>query len=189
MIIHAAALVATGTWVWLRPAAAPTPPVPSSSPLLSPQEAPDVAAAAAATPEAAPTPVPARTKPAPVADTPPAPTPTQASTAMPDASLAAPGLSAEARLLRAEDLVRRSRWAEALAEARAVLDARPTSSRATVLAQQAEAELVIDECLRSARRALEDGDRERALAEVRRGFLIRMNDPRLLAMHREVVQQ
>jgi len=24
---------------------------------------------------------------------------------------------------------------------------------------------------------------------VRRGFLIRMNDPRLLAMHREVVQQ
>jgi len=169
--LGATALVAAGTWLWLRPAAAPTPPAPlpsfspTSSPLPAPQEAPTVA------------------------DTPPAPTPTRASTAMPDASLAAPGLSAEARLLRAEDFVRRGRWAEALAEARAVLDARPTSSRATVLAQQAEAELVIDECLRSARRALEDGDRERALAEVRRGFLIRMNDPRLLAMHREVVQQ
>jgi serine/threonine-protein kinase len=187
------ALVAAGTWLWLRPAAAPTPPEPlpslspTSSPLPSPQEAATVAPRTTPTPEAAPTPVPAR--PAPVAATPKAPPPTPASTAMPDAPLAAPGLSAEARLLRAEDLVRRGRWAEALAEARAVLDARPTSSRATVLAQQAEAELVIDECLRSARRALEDGDRERALAEVRRGFLIRKNDPRLLAMHREVVQQ
>jgi type IV secretory pathway VirB10-like protein len=187
------ALVAAGTWLWLRPAAAPTPPEPlpslspTSSPLPSPQEAATVAPRTTPTPEAAPTPVPAR--PAPVAATPKAPPPTPASTAMPDAPLAAPGLGAEARLLRAEDLVRRGRWAEALAEARAVLDARPTSSRATVLAQQAEAELVIDECLRSARRALEDGDRELALAEVRRGFLIRMNDPRLLAMHREVVQQ
>ena len=53
----------------------------------------------------------------------------------------------------------------------------------------AEAELVIDECLRAARKALGEGDRERALAEVRRGFMVRKNDPRLLAMHREVVQQ
>jgi hypothetical protein len=107
----------------------------------------------------------------------------------PEAPLAAPGLSPEARLLRAEGFVQRGRWAEALAEARAVLDAQPRSAHAMALAQKAEAELVIDECLRSARRALEEGDRERALAEVRRGFQIRKNDPRLLAMHREVVQQ
>jgi len=83
--------------------------------------------------------------------------------------------------------VKRGQWAEALAEARAVLDTQPTHSRAAALAQQAEAELVIDECLRNARAALRDGDQERALEEVRRGFLVRRNDPRLLAMHREVV--
>jgi Flp pilus assembly protein TadD len=91
--------------------------------------------------------------------------------------------------VRADDLVTAGRWAEALAEARAVLEAEPTNPRATAIAQQAEAEVVIDECLRNARAALREGDRERALDEVRRGFLIRKNDPRLLAMHREVVQQ
>ena len=85
--------------------------------------------------------------------------------------------------------VERGRWPEALAEARAVLEIQPRNSRATALAQQAEAEMVIDECLRNARAALQEGDRERALEEVRRGFLVRKNDPRLLAMHREVVQQ
>jgi hypothetical protein len=95
----------------------------------------------------------------------------------------------DARLARARDLLRRSRWTEALAEARAVLEAAPTSAEASALAQQAESEIVIDECLRNARIALREGDRERALEEVRRGFLIRKNDPRLLEMHREVVQQ
>ena len=180
------ALVATGTWLWLRPATPPTPPAPlpsfspTSSPEPSPKDAP-TATPAKATPEATPTPVPARPSPSPAAARPtPAVTPEAA---------AAPGLSAEARLLRAEGFVSRGRWAEALAEARAVLDAQPKSAHATALAQKAEAELVIDECLRSARQALAEGDRERALAEVRRGFLVRKNDPRLLAMHREVVQQ
>jgi hypothetical protein len=101
----------------------------------------------------------------------------------------APGLGVEARLLRADDLVARGRWEEALAEARAVLQVEPRSARATALAQQAEAELVIEECLRNARLALKAGDLERALEEVRRGFLVRKNDARLLAMHREVVAQ
>ena len=48
---------------------------------------------------------------------------------------------------------------------------------------------MIDECLRKARAALQEGDRERALEELRRGFLVRGNDPRLLALHREAVQQ
>ncbi len=93
------------------------------------------------------------------------------------------------RLARARDLLRRSRWAEALAVARAILDAAPTNAEASALAQQAESEIVIEECLRNARSALREGDRERALEEVRRGFLVRKNDPRLLEMHREVVQQ
>jgi hypothetical protein len=85
--------------------------------------------------------------------------------------------------------VSQRRWPEALAEARAVLEAQPRNARGTALAQQAEAEVVIDECLRKAHAALQEGDRERALEELRRGFLVRGNDPRLLAMHREVVQQ
>jgi hypothetical protein len=128
--------------------------------------------AATPSPEAAPTTAPAPEAPAP-----------------PTTPVAAPGLSAEARLLRADDFVQRGRWPEALAEARAVLETQPTNARAAALAQRAEAELVIDECLRNARAALQEGDRERALEEVRRGFLVRKNDPRLLAMHREVVQQ
>jgi len=177
------ALVATGTWLWLRPAAAPTPPAPlpsfssTSSPLPSPKEAPTVAPAAA-TPEAAPTLVPAPSSPS-------APTPTQAT----DAPVSAPGLSAEEHLLRAEDFVERGRWAEALAEARAVLASAPGNARATALAQRAEEEQVIEECLQNARAALKEGDRERAEREVRRGSVIRKNDPRLRAMFKEVMQQ
>jgi hypothetical protein len=107
----------------------------------------------------------------------------------PAAAVDAPGLGAEARLLRAEDFVRRSRWAEALVEAHAVLASDPRNARATALAQRAEEEQVIEECLQNARAALKEGDRERAEQEVRRGSLIRKNDPRLLAMFREVVQQ
>jgi hypothetical protein len=51
----------------------------------------------------------------------------------------APGLGPEARLARARELVLRGRWADALAEARALLDAQPTNREATALAQQAEA--------------------------------------------------
>ena len=48
---------------------------------------------------------------------------------------------------------------------------------------------MIETCLRTARSALEEGDRERAEQEVRRCFPIRKNDPRLLALFREVMQQ
>ena len=85
--------------------------------------------------------------------------------------------------------MQRGRWAEALAESRAVLANDPTNARATSLAQRAEEEQVIETCLRTARSALEEGDRERAEQEVRRCFPIRKNDPRLLALFREVMQQ
>ncbi len=72
--------------------------------------------------------------------------------------------------------------------ARAVLEATPTDAEASALAQQAESEVVIEECLTNARAALRRGDREGALEEIRRGFLVRKNDPRLLELHREAVQ-
>ena len=182
-------LAAAGAWLWLRPGAAPAnsmpPPLPSPT-AAAPATAPaTVAAMPVATPTPAPTLAPTA---APTATPAPDPTPhTDGHPPMP--ALPAPGLGLEARLLRADDFVARGRWAEALAEARAVLEAEPRSARATALAQQAEAELVIEECLRNARLALKEGDRERALEEVRRGFLVRKNDARLMAMHREVVAQ
>ena len=95
----------------------------------------------------------------------------------------------EELVARARDHLSRSRWADALAEARAVLETDPTHREASRIAQDAEAELVIEDCLGKARAALRAGDRETALEEVRRGFMVRKSDERLLAMHREALQQ
>jgi tRNA A-37 threonylcarbamoyl transferase component Bud32 len=183
------ALVATGTWLWWRsapPSATSTPqPLPSPTAAAGAEaRVPTPLPAATAAPAVPLAPAAVRPAPTPAATPTPGPPPTTMTT-----PAAAPGLGAEARLLRAEDFVKRGRWPEALAEARAVLETQPTNAHAAALAQQAEAEVVIDECLRNARAALQEGDRDRALEEVRRGFLIRKNDPRLLAMHREIVQQ
>ena len=48
---------------------------------------------------------------------------------------------------------------------------------------------MVEDCLRNAKAALKAGDREGALEELRRGFFVRKNDPGLLALHREAVQQ
>ncbi|HVO11015.1 MAG TPA: protein kinase [Vicinamibacteria bacterium] len=150
------------------PAAAPTAPVPPS---LAPEPQPSTSEATASQ---RPSP---RSGPSPAAASPAEPRPREV-----------PATDAE-RLARARDLIGRSRWAEALAEARAVLDHEPTNAEAASLAEQAEAETVIEDCLSKARAALRAGDRERALDEVRRGFAVRKDDPRLLALHREAVQQ
>jgi hypothetical protein len=195
----AAALVALGTGAFFvfRPSErsatgeprAPSPSAAATSTAPSPATAvpspaattPGKAAAAEKSPPAASSREPAT----------PEPTPPVAGGVEPEAATARPAavLSPEARLIRARDMVARQRWAEALAESRAVLEAQPTSREATALAQQAEAELVVEECLGNARAALRAGDRERAIDELRRGFLVRKDDPRLLALHREAVQQ
>jgi serine/threonine-protein kinase len=193
-----AAVVGLGAWLVWRP--------PWRASDVSPPPAPGPAASAsAAVPAPASTPPSAepvrtagpssRSETTPLASSPaPAPPVTEAASPPPETPPAtptpepAPGLGAEARLVRARDFLDRGRYPEALAEARAVLEASPTNAQAAALAQQAEAELVIEDCLRNAREALRTGDRDRALEEVRRGFLVRKNDPRLLAMHREAVQ-
>jgi serine/threonine-protein kinase len=193
-----AALAAAGGWLWLRPGhvtATPTPapgpsptaavraetPDPATTPTPAVVAPPAPAAASTAAPPAAPGPA----RPSPT----PTPTPAPQADGLSPAPPPAPGLGVEARLLRAEDLVQRGRWAEALAEARAVLGSDPRNSRAAALAQRAEEEQILEECLRNARAALDEGDRERAEQEVRRGSLIRRNDPRLLALFREVMRQ
>jgi hypothetical protein len=98
-------------------------------------------------------------------------------------------LSPEERLARARDLMERGRYAQALAEARVVLERDPTHREATLLAQEAEEAAVIEECLVNAREALEAGDRDRALAEVRRGLVINPSESRLLELHGEITRQ
>jgi tRNA A-37 threonylcarbamoyl transferase component Bud32 len=185
---------AVGAWLWLRPASPPGPPRATPSPTAAAGSA-----TADASPLALPTPGPGVASPAPSPSTGPlvvvspsaasaTPGVTPTSTTSP-ATAAAPGLGVDARLQRAADLVARGRWTDALAEARAVLDGEPGNARATALAQQAEAEIVIEECLKNARDALKAGDRDRAMEELRRGSQVRQNDPRLIAMFKEVVGQ
>jgi serine/threonine-protein kinase len=193
------ALAATGAWLWLRPSTRPTPPTATTAlapaePSTVPSPGPTLEPTPPVTVETPPTPVPEPTPEATTTPTLPRPTsppiaPTPAPATPAPAPTPASGLGVEARLLRADDLVKRGRWSEALAEARAVLDVDPRNTRAAALAQQAEAEVVIEQCLQNARAALREGDRERAEEEVRRGLAVRKNDPRLMAMFREVVRQ
>jgi serine/threonine protein kinase len=186
-IVGGIAVVAlAASWVSRRPSPLPPPPEPAAvAPTLAAHEVvPQPTATSLAAPS--PSPSPTSTPGLPVATSthpPPVATPTAL------VLVPAPGLSTDELLLRAEDLVARGRWAEALAEARAVLASDPRNARATALAQRAEEEQVVDECLGNARAALREGDRERAEKEVRRGFVIRKSDPRLLALFREVMQQ
>ena len=100
-----------------------------------------------------------------------------------------PVLSFEDRLVRARDLMERGLFSQALAEARAVREQDPANQEATVLAQDAEKAVVIEECLANARKALSAGDRDRALTEVRRGLVVDPSDTRLLELHGEVTRE
>ena len=174
-----------GGWLLLQ-RRAQTVTTPSPGPAVSTPETPATGEPAARQPGAVHATAPGASAPATAGAERPAATATPSA---PASATPAASLGVEARLTRARDLVSRGRWPEALAEARAVLDAQPTNAEATALAQRAEEEVVIDECLKSARAALAAGDRERALEELRRGSLIRKNDPRLLEAFRAAVQQ
>lgn len=167
------AALTVGLGLLLRPASEPTPtPTTTQPPATQSALPPSPVPTATVVPG---TPRPEPSAPAPD-EAPPTPQPT-------------PAGSPEERLTRARELLGRARWAAALAEARAVLEADPGRAEASRIAQQAEEELVIEDCLAKARAALRAGDRDLALAEVRRGFVVRKNDERLLAMHREALQQ
>jgi hypothetical protein len=180
--LAAAALAGLGLggW-WLGGAVAPGAPGPAPAPAPTP----------AATPA-----TPAETA-APAASTPPAEPGAFATAAAPAATPVEPPEHApggartkkEARIAHARELLDRGRFAEALAEARLALDEAPADVEARALAQEAETEVVLEDCLRNAREALRVGDRERALEELRRGFFVRKSDPRLLELHREAVRQ
>jgi tetratricopeptide (TPR) repeat protein len=95
---------------------------------------------------------------------------------------------AEARLERANDFMEKGRYAQALAEAKAVLVREPGNDAAKELAQDAEAAILVEEAVKKARAALKAGDREEALTEIRRGLAVNPSEGRLLALFREATQ-
>ena len=149
--------------------ASATPPAAIASVAPPPSQRP---ASASATPGAAPTPTPAT------------PTPTPAPTA--DAAPVAPQ---DARLDHAEDLFEQGRYAQAMAEARAILARDPANVRARGLLEDAEVELLVANKIRDAQAALKKGDRATALDAVKAALAAKPSDSRLLALWKEAIQE
>jgi len=160
-----------------RPSRSPGPVGASTLPSRPPTPAssPRVAASASRSPTPLPSARPAEPSPRPSASPrPPAET--------------LPPTPAEARLDRANDAMEKGRYAQALAEARAVLARDPNNADARALAGDAEAAILIEECVKKAKAALLLGDRERALLEIKKGLAVNRSEGRLLALHREATQ-
>jgi hypothetical protein len=83
-------------------------------------------------------------------------------------------------------LLERGQFGAAAAEARAVLARTPGNTTAREVLDEAELELAVDGALKAARKALGDGDRKRALAEVERGLARKPTDARLTALLRQL---
>lgn len=163
----------------VAPTAVPTPPArPASGPLPArPQHEPGVAPAT--------TPAPPTPRATPPASAPLHASPPPAATVPPSVAPALPG---GARLERAERLLEEGRYATALSEARAVLARDPANDEARDIAQEAEALLLVESSLKSAREAWRRGDAEQARSELQRGLAVRPNDARLLALWREITR-
>jgi serine/threonine-protein kinase len=95
---------------------------------------------------------------------------------------------AEGRLDRANEHMEKGRYPQALAEAKAVLAKDPNNPDAKTLAGDAEAAIVIEDCVKKARAALKAGDRETALAEAKKGLAVNASEARLLGLFREATQ-
>ena len=93
-----------------------------------------------------------------------------------------------ARMDRGQDYMEKGRYAQALAEAKAILARDPNNAEARALAGDAEAALLIEECVKKARAALKAGEVDRALDEIKKGLAVNPNEGRLLALHREATQ-
>ena len=76
----------------------------------------------------------------------------------------------------------------ALAEARAAQRDDPVNEEAQVIAEEAEAAIAIEECLKNARAALDAGETDRAIKRIKDGFAINPSDGRLMELWREATR-
>jgi len=162
------------------PVTSPSAPLPSLTP---PSTAP-------ATPVTAPTLVPSpravltTTPPSPVESKIPllpSPPPQKAAASPEDAPAGDP-------LERANAFFAKGNYAAAMAEAKAALRRDPSNAEARTLVEDAEAALVVESRLKSAREALRRGDKEAALEAIRAGLAVAPNDSRLIALFKEATQ-
>jgi eukaryotic-like serine/threonine-protein kinase len=181
----AAVVVLAGTALLLlrRPATtANATPAPAPTLAVAPaSQAPPLVTAAPKPEPSAPPPA-TRPKPRTTALVAPTPVPAAAEARAPEP----PAVSA--RVDRADQLLAAGRFALALAEARAVLKREPTNPDAQQVAEEAEAALVVESCVKQARAALSRGDKDTAVEELRRGLAVNSNEARLLALWREATQ-
>jgi hypothetical protein len=96
--------------------------------------------------------------------------------------------AATARVDRANEHLDSRRYGQALAEARAVLKREPENAEARMIAEEAEAALLVEGALRKAKDALQKGDKDAAVEELKRGLAVNASDARLLALWREATQ-
>jgi serine/threonine-protein kinase len=165
------------------------------APVASGTPAPAPTLAVAPAPATAPaTQAPASVTIAPARSAPPTPTPRTTPAMSPKPVLVARATpmpempAASARVDRADQLLAAGRFASALAEARAVLKREPTNSEAQQIAEEAEAALVVESCVKQAKAALSRGDKDAAVEELKRGLAVNSNEARLLALWREATQ-
>ena len=159
------------------PAMMPVPDPPSTSPtpaaVTPPSTAPSVPTAPRPRPSPTAPPIRPSATPEPVASAEPTPP---------------PPAPQDANVDHAEQLLEAGRFGAALAEARAVLDRDPKNAQARQVAEEAEASLLIETCLKNAKAALARGDKDSAVEELRRGLAVNNNEARLLSLWREATQ-
>ncbi len=179
-------LLALAVWLTMRPGHRP---LPSPQPVLSTAPASPVPAAATTSGVTTrPSPSTSPSEPSsPLRPAPPTPGPSAPPSLTPETLPPGPA-PANARLDRANDYMERGSYAQALAEARAILARDPNNADARALAGDAEAAILIEDCVKRAKAALKAGDRDLALEDIRKGLAVNPNEGRLLALHREATQ-
>jgi serine/threonine-protein kinase len=89
---------------------------------------------------------------------------------------------------RANTLLEGRRFRAALAQARAVLQDDPGNEEARIIAEDAEAALLVESCISKAEAALGRGDGDAAMEEIQACRAVAPNDARLLALWRRATQ-
>jgi len=113
----------------------------------------------------------------------PVPTPAPTFSPTPTATPAAPP-----SVDRANTLLEGRRFRAALAQARAVLQDDPGNEEARIIAEDAEAALLVEGCISKAEAALGRGDGDAAMEEIQACRAVAPNDARLLALWRRATQ-
>ena len=89
---------------------------------------------------------------------------------------------------RAGELLEVRRYAEAIAEARAVLRREPENAEAQEIVEDARAGLVVDDAIQKARAALKRGDKDAAREALKKGLAVNDNEARLKDLWRQVAE-